>query len=280
MINSKDLFNQLVNKINIKETPDEIKGIVYLYLEHEFGLSRTNILAGKEVKDVDVSKTEDFIQRINNNEPVQYILGEAAFYGRMLNVTPAVLIPRPETELLIKHISDLSLKSPSILDIGTGSGCIAITLSLEILHAKVYALDVSKEALSIARQNATLLNAPVDFVLCDILHQTPALNDLDLIVSNPPYIMQKEKSSIHANVLGHEPHLALFVPDNDPLLFYRTIAERGTSLLKQGGKIIVEINSQLGKETASAFEESGYRNVSILKDIDQKDRMVMAEFIN
>jgi release factor glutamine methyltransferase len=276
MISSKTLFQQLRKKITLNEEEGEIKSILYLLFEKEFGLSRTEILAGKEIENIDEAKLEKYVERINNHEPIHYILGEAYFFGRKFKVNPSVLIPRPETELLIQLIREEETNSPSILDIGTGSGCIAISLALEIPTAAVHALDISEVALSIAKENAKQLNSSVNFLQHDILNQTPLLANLDVIVSNPPYITEKEKGAMNINVLNHEPHLALFVPDSDPLKFYKAIAEKSLSLLKPQGKIFVEINHQFGKEVEELFRDHGFEFVEIIKDMEGKDRVVKA----
>jgi release factor glutamine methyltransferase len=273
MINSKTLFHQLQKKITLAEDQEEVKSILYLLFEKEFGLNRTEILAEKEIKTTDANALEKQIQRINNHEPIQYILGEADFFGRRFNVNSSVLIPRPETELIIQLVKEEKFDSLTILDIGTGSGCIAISLALEIPSAIVHALDISEGALSIAKENAKRLNTSVNFLQHDILSQIPLLKNLDVIVSNPPYVTEKEKGAMNKNVLNYEPHLALFVPDSDPLKFYKVIAEKSLSLLKPQGKIFVEINQQFGKEVAAVFGSLGYKT-EIIKDMEGKDRVV------
>ncbi|MFM9840672.1 MAG: peptide chain release factor N(5)-glutamine methyltransferase [Cyclobacteriaceae bacterium] len=273
MTNSNTLFQQLQKKITLNEEDGEIKSILYLLFEKEFGLSRAEILTAKEIESIDEAQLEKYVERINHHEPIQYILGEAYFFGRKFQVNPSVLIPRPETELIVSLMKDEKFLAPSVLDIGTGSGCIAISLALEISAATVHALDVSKQALSIARENAKRLNTSINFLQHDILNQTPPLTNLDVIVSNPPYVTEKEKGAMNKNVLNHEPHLALFVADNDPLKFYKVIAEKSLSLLKFQGKVFVEINQLFGKEVVAIFSAFGYRT-EIIKDIEGKDRVV------
>ena len=241
----------------------EAKAIVRWVLDVRFGLSRTDILCGKvtELSAHDQTELEKIMQRLEKGEPVQYIIGVADFFGRQFHVAPGVLIPRPETEELcrwilasdkhgltrtvreIPHQSDAN-----ILDIGTGSGCIAITLALELPDAQVTAWDISDDALRIASKNAKQLGADVVFVKQDVLnisltsHLSPLTSHYDLIVSNPPYICEKEKSAMECNVLDHEPHLALFVPDDDPLLFYRAIAQYAVVALKPHGSLFFEVN--------------------------------------
>jgi release factor glutamine methyltransferase len=276
MINSKTLFQQLIQQIHLAEDPDEIKSILYLLFEKEFGLTRTDILAEKEIPFNDPEKIDSLLQRINNDEPIQYILGEAEFFGRRFVVNLSVLIPRPETELIIQLAKAEKVLPSSILDIGTGSGCLAITLALEIPKCRVYGLDISEKALAVARTNSELLKADVHFLYCDILTQTPDLSNLDLIVSNPPYVMEKERKQMSRNVLAYEPELALFVPDSEPLVFYKAIALKGKQLLRPKGIVLVEINETLGEETSHLFQQVGY-NTEIVTDINGKDRVLRAE---
>jgi release factor glutamine methyltransferase len=276
MINSKTLFQQLIQQIHLAADPDEIKSILYLLFEKEFGLTRTDILAEKEIPFNDPEKIDSLLQRINNDEPIQYILGEAEFFGRRFVVNLSVLIPRPETELIIQLAKAEKVLPSSILDIGTGSGCLAITLALEIPKCRVYGLDISEKALAVARTNSELLRADVHFLYCDILTQTPDLSSLDLIVSNPPYVMEKERIQMSRNVVAFEPALALFVPDSNPLLFYYAIAQKGKKMLRPKGIALVEINEKLGEETSHLFQQVGY-NTEIVTDINGKDRVLRAE---
>ncbi len=276
MINSKTLFQQLTQQIHLAEDPDEIKSILYLLFEKEFGLRRTDILAEKEISFIDQERMGTLVQRINSEEPIQYILEEAEFYSRKFCVNSSVLIPRPETELIIQLAKAERMRPSSILDIGTGSGCIAITLALEFPTCHVHALDVSNKALTIARTNAETLNAVVHFFESDILKQTIALSNVDLIVSNPPYVMEKERKQMSRNVLAYEPELALFVPDSEPLVFYKAIALKGKQLLRPKGIVLVEINETLGEETSHLFQQVGY-HTEIVTDINGKDRVLRAE---
>ncbi len=276
MINSKTLFQQLTQQIHLAEDPDEIKKILYLLFEKEFGLRRTDILAEKEISFIDQERMGTLVQRINSEEPIQYILDEAEFYSRRFYVNPSVLIPRPETELIIQLAKAEKVLPSSILDIGTGSGCLAITLALEIPKCRVYGLDISEKALAVARTNTKLLRADVHYIHCDILKQTPDLLNLDLIVSNPPYVMEKERIQMSRNVVAYEPELALFVPDSEPLVFYKAIALKGKQLLRPKGIVLVEINEKLGEETNHLFQQAGY-TTKIVTDINGKDRVIRAE---
>lgn len=280
-MNSRNLFTKLVLKITLPEQADEINQLVFMVMDYVFGLSPAEILTGRKIewtpKIQDTINT--IIHRINQHEPIQYILGVAYFYRRKFLVNPAVLIPRAETEELVYrciHEDTVSGKYAKILDIGTGSGCIALTLKLELPTAQVYATDISLEALAVAQYNADHLGAQVQFLHHDILNNDLPFRDLDIIVSNPPYIAQTEKSTLGQNVLNHEPHLALFATHDDPLVFYRAIAEKGGKALRPGGLVIVEINERFGEATAEVFLTYNYKEVIITKDIQGKDRIITA----
>lgn len=229
-----------------------------------------------EEKDLPEAFLQDF-ERLKRGEPIQYIIGKAPFYGREFLVSPATLIPRNETEelvhLIIKENPQQGLR---ILDIGTGTGCIPISLFLEMKEPEVYALDISLEALKVARQNAKSLKAEVNFLQGDILRERIPLESLDILVSNPPYIPEKGKAEMHKNVLDFEPGLALFVPDEDPLLFYRRIAELGREHLKKGGRLYFEIHEDFGPETVDLLESMGYQEVRLIQDLNGKNRIVTA----
>lgn len=276
MTNSKELFNRLMGKIDLEETPDEIQSILYLVFEHRFGLTKTDILAGKEVERAD--SCDEIIDRINNDEPIQYILGVADFYGRQFIVTPSVMIPRTETELLVHDVIAHCLPTAqgTILDIGTGTGCIAISLAKELPNMKSVATDVSEDALKIAQVNADRFNVSIKFLCNDVLNDSLPLRNLDIIVSNPPYVSFREKSRMKKNVLLFEPPVAIFVPDDDPLVFYKAIASLAWKTLTSSGKVWVEINEQFGKEVVNIFSGKGFQQVSLRRDFSGKDRIVMA----
>ncbi|MEI9918882.1 MAG: peptide chain release factor N(5)-glutamine methyltransferase [Bacteroidota bacterium] len=265
--NSKELFKYMVSCITLKESQGEIESIVYLVMHSIFGLRREHIIAEKQVTYDDV-ELNDIIKRINSYEPIQYILQEAEFYGRLFYVSKDVLIPRPETELLveevIRHAKNTAVR---IVDLGTGSGCIAVTLACELPNASVMATDISSAAIDIAHKNSLTFNTYVEFFLSDVL--TDEIPEADIIVSNPPYITKEEMTSMNKNVVGYEPHLALFVDDNDPLIFYKSIAG------KKAKAVFVEINERFGAEVKSIFIANGYK-AEIIKDIDNKDRIVKA----
>lgn len=239
----------------------------------DYYLGKDMILSSNEAKEL-----ESILGRLCKFEPVQYIQGTARFLQRTFRVAPGVLIPRPETEELVEAVLREVSPASRILDIGTGSGCIAVTLSKELPEADVTAWDISEDALSVARANNDALQAKVRFHRRDVLACRAEKGECyDVIVSNPPYVTEAEKRDMEHNVLDWEPSLALFVPDNDPLLFYRRIAELGTALLVPGGRLYFEINRAFGQAVAAMLRENGYANPRIIKDISGNDRIVIAE---
>nr|WP_287935613.1 peptide chain release factor N(5)-glutamine methyltransferase [Algoriphagus sp.] len=270
-----DLVNAWIQELNIYPS-SEAETLVNWLLEHHLGLRRVDMVRFFEKDTLPSGLIHDF-ERLKLGEPIQYILGHGPFYGREFEVTQDTLIPRNETEelvhLIIKENPGIGNK---ILDIGTGTGCIPITLFLEMKEAKVYGLDVSERALEVARRNAKKLHAVVNFLNCDILSDHPAISELDLLVSNPPYVPQKDQSEMHRNVVDFEPHLALFVPDEDPLIFYRVIGEKGKSLLKKGGRLYFEIYEKAAKEIKELLEKQGYDRVTVHSDLNGKERMITA----
>lgn len=257
----------------------EARGMVLMLCEEWLGVrSYTHIIEPSTgVPDDMLERMQAAVGRMAAGEPVQYVLGYCEFYGRRFNVAPGVLIPRPETEGLVCEAltAAMSMDRPArILDLCTGSGCIAWTLALELPSAEVTAVDISPEALEIARRQYPG-HSPV-FVQADVTDpdQDFGVGQVDLLLSNPPYIMNKEKAGMRCNVLDFEPHLALFVPDDDPLVFYRSIARIAASRLAPDGTGIVEINETLGEQTADVFKAAGFRNVSVLSDFCGKARFV------
>jgi release factor glutamine methyltransferase len=226
--------------------------------------------------EIDFEKIENIILRLKNAEPIQYILGETEFYGLKLKVNPSVLIPRPETEELVDWIVQSKLPANcNVLDIGAGSGCIALAIKNQLKKAKVSGLDISENAIETARHNALENRLEVDFFQADILNHSDFIDQkFDVVVSNPPYIRESEKPLMHSNVLDFEPEKALFVPDADPLLFYRTIAEFARKYLKKYGSLFFEINENLGTETVGLLADFGFSDIEIRKDINGKNRMV------
>lgn len=255
--------------------------MVFAFLEHHIGTKRHTHLVEPEyvVSDEAASDALTAFGRMATGEPLQYITGVADFYGRRFRVTPDVLIPRPETELLCRNAL-LQGRVPRILDLCTGSGCIAWTLALEKPGTKVTAVDISDGALDVASSQNFAEEierteaVPPEFVKADVLAGPSLSGKYDILVSNPPYVMDKEKALMRPNVLDHEPHLALFVSDDDPLVFYRAIAQWAQDVLNPDGYGIVEINEALGLQTAELFSTAGFCDVRIIRDLSDRDRFV------
>ena len=263
----------------------EAQAIVRTVLDVEYGMTLTDIICGKvnELSSDEERNLEEIITRLQNGEPVQYVLGEADFAGRTFHVEPGVLIPRPETAELCQwieeEVSSLEADDPKqILDICTGSGCIAITLGLNIPNSEVTGWDISEDALRIAQGNVEMLKAGnVRIEYQDALMLPKAAEAADIIVSNPPYICEKEKADMEKNVLEHEPSIALFVPDEEPLKFYRAIAEYASSALKSEGALYFEINPIYEKETREMLEGLGFKDIETKEDAFGKKRMMKAK---
>ena len=252
----------------------EAENLVFWLFEHHVGLRRSELPLAISSETNRKPLLADF-ERLLTGEPIQYILGEAPFYGRNFSVSRDTLIPRNETEELVHRILKENPKPGlRVLDLGTGTGCIPITLALELKDPEVYALDVSVEALEVARKNAAHLGANVQFLRGDLLAEIPNLALFDVLVSNPPYVPLRDQVEMHVNVLNFEPHLALFVPDEDPLLFYRAIGSWGQQLLKTGGKLYLEIYENLADELVQLLQSLDYTQVKVHEDLNGKNRMV------
>ena len=268
--------------------PDECRALAWWVAEETTGLSRTQIITGcKDTKII--PNIEIILQRLQKKEPIQYIFGHTLWRGIDLQLSPATLIPRPETAELVDFITrDLATKAPSlvgrdgvgpaVLDIGTGSGCIAIALKQQQPAWNVYGLDISEEAIAIARGNAERNHTPIQFAQCDILRQTPLLTDKNgkkvtfhIVVSNPPYVAEREKAQMGTSVLDYEPHSALFVPDQDPLLFYHRIAE-----LRLAPYLYFELNEAYAQQTADMLQSMGYQDIILKNDSYGKPRILAA----
>lgn len=297
-------YETLWHRLTGNYDTDEAKAIVRWMLDIRFGLSLTDIVCGKldELTDAEQSELEGMMRRLEAGEPVQYVAGVAEFCGRTFHVEPGVLIPRPETGELCRWMVEERRREGEyqVLDVGTGSGCIAITLALEMKEAKVTAWDISDDALRIAKKNAEALGAEVTFEQRDALnhgdrhsdlrcatiiepvpmiHPVPMIQQWDAIVSNPPYVCKKEAATMEKHVLEHEPHLALFVPDDDPLRFYRAIAKYGQKTLKPNGLLYFELNPLYASETESMVRELGYAETEIKLDMFGKQRFLKAKKI-
>lgn len=275
---------RLARQLSAAYPPGEARALARWTLEDGVGLSQTDILMGKdsELSADDHARLQNIVSRLMAGEPLQYIVGHAPFCGRRFGVRPGVLIPRPETEELVRLIRErLAPTLPheaQVLDIGTGSGCIALTLALDLPRGvRVTAWDISPEALRIARENAGRLGAEVRFEQQDVLHLEADSSRWNLIVSNPPYVRRLEAREMARNVLDHEPHLALFVPDDDALRFYRAIAHYAQDHLLPGGWLCFEINRYLSEETAQLLASLGYQSVSIHQDLYGHPRFVLCQ---
>lgn len=277
----RNTYQDTVALLNPELGYQESQALAYIILDKIFRLSKTDIIVNRQFfpDSLQKKKYSLLVQRLIDNEPIQYIFKEAEFYGHRFYVDKNVLIPRQETELLIRIISGFKKwNNPKMADIGTGSGCIACSLALAIEGAQLKAYDVSKEALKVAQYNAARLGADVSCTTLDILKQDLPPQAFDLIVSNPPYVMNKEKSLMNKNVLEFEPSLALFVPDDDPFVFYKAIMKRAKSALKPGGVLFLEINEQFGKQTLQLFEHFGFSQPKLYKDLNDKHRFASAIF--
>lgn len=255
----------------------EIESFFYLLAAHHLGLKRIDIALMREKK-LPANEEKNFIKslyRLQDQEPIQYIIGKTEFFGLPFTVSPSVLIPRPETEELVEWVlKSTSIKHPTIIDIGTGSGCIAIALAKQLPESKVYAVDISQEALTIAKNNALLNQVVVEFSKKDILSTQDLGYQYDIIVSNPPYVRELEKKEIAPNVLNNEPHQALFVKDDNALIFYKKIASLALQNLKSNGVVYFEINQYLGESTRMLLENMGFTQVELKKDMFGNDRML------
>ena len=255
----------------------EARSYTAVVCEGRLGMRFTDVIVEPAAPCPDHEELPQILAAIRDHCPAQYITGFAWFLDRKFAVREGVLIPRPETEELVRMITDRcrGRSGLRVLDVGTGSGCIAVTLAAELKQAKVVAVDVSESALEVARENARRHRVSVDFVRCDMLQEGPS-GHFDLIVSNPPYVTLQEKNEMRPNVLRYEPHRALFVPDDDPLVFYRAIAGYGCRSLNPGGMLWFELNERYGSEVASLLEQSGYSEVTVHEDMFGKQRMAEA----
>lgn len=277
----RQLVQDTVNRLTPHYAAAEARAMAEIAIEHIKGWIRVDfaIHSDEEASEFVVSKMNEIVDKLLIDEPLQYILGVADFHGLELKVTPSTLIPRPETSQLVDMIADRVGDRPDldVLDIGTGSGAIAISLARTLKFPNVEAIDVSDDALAVARQNAKTLKANVNFSRRDILTSQLPESAYDVIVSNPPYVTESERPTLDANVSLYEPESALFVPDSDPLLFYRRISSLAVDALRPGGLLAFEINSRFGKEMQSLVKSFGFDNVSVTKDFRGNDRFLFAD---
>lgn len=287
----KDLANKFTDSLKAIYEAEEAQAIFLIALEQVTKYSRATYLLKKEelITDENLIKFETILSLLVAGKPIQYITGETVFYGLPFKVNSSVLIPRPETEELVDWIISVygsSFQTPNsklltLLDIGTGSGCIAISLKKNLPTAKVDALDIAEDSLVTARENASLNEVEVEFINDDILKPQSIIcnTQYDIIVSNPPYIKEDEKLAMHPNVLANEPHRALFVSNNDPLIFYNSIADFALNNLSQNGLLFFEINEYLGQQTVNLLKDKGFTNIELRQDMQGKDRMICCQRI-
>jgi release factor glutamine methyltransferase len=291
----KDVFAAFRQSLITLYDLKELEAITLLTITEIANLSKAKIKAfpEHELSSQQSEKLENVLNQLKTGKPIQYILGKTEFYGLTFNVNPSVLIPRPETEELVEWalssmqltVGSKQLVTGHILDIGTGSGCIAISLKKNLPDYKVSAIDISKDALGTAKENAKLNEVNIDFIKTDILNlksDPDSYRDehskFEIIISNPPYVTLRDKTQMHTNVTDFEPHTALFVPEDDPLIFYKAIADFSASHLVQNGLLFFEINESYGKEIIQILTEKGFKNIELRKDMSGRDRMIKASF--
>jgi release factor glutamine methyltransferase len=295
MVTIKDVFEDY-KQLNKVYNTNETEAITLLAISEISGLSKALIKAFPErgVSKEQALKLQNILSQLQTGEPIQYILGKTEFYGLPFKVNPSVLIPRPETEELVEWVlSSIGERqkvkgersaqfADSVLDIGTGSGCIAISLKKNLFQAQVSAIDISERALQTAKENSILNDAAVNFIHADILNLQPEPRfpnpaiAYQIIVSNPPYVTLDDKKQMHSNVTDFEPHTALFVPEHDPLIFYKAIADFALLNLQPNGLLFFEINESYGRETVELLKNKGFRNMELRKDMSGRDRMIKA----
>lgn len=284
-MNIKEYRTQFIQELTLIYDAGEAESFFYLILEEKKQLKRIDLALHPDLffSEEEIGVWNAILEQLQQEIPIQYLLGKTSFYGLDFEVNAAVLIPRPETEELVEWIlesqkSKVESQKVKILDIGTGSGCIAISLAKNLPDATVFALDVSEEALATAKKNAENNSVNVTFIHQNILETEDLLQQFDIIVSNPPYVRNLEKEEIKKNVLENEPHLALFVADNDALVFYKKIAQLAQKNLLPNGQLYFEINQYLGKEMVNLLEKMNFKTVDLRKDIYGNDRMTKASF--
>lgn len=282
----KDIQNTFHRTLDSIFGEEEVNSFFFMLIEYYYGVSRIQLAMDSDFAVDDYEKIINALELLKQQKPIQYIIGETAFYGLAFKVNEHVLIPRPETEELVEWILKKvdNNKPINVLDIGTGSGCIGISLAKNLPKAKVYALDVSPDALKTAKQNAKLNDVNIEFIEADILSIQDGVleNDVnfDIIVSNPPYIREQEKEQMKPNVVENEPHLALFVKDENPLLFYEAITQFASNNLTNDGQLFFEINEYLGNDMIDLLSHNDFRNIQLKQDVFKKDRMIKGKKVN
>ncbi len=275
-----ELHKEIIEELTAAFPPEEARALSYALLQHFGHLSRTQLHAFPETifPEATLPLVREAVQRLLHNEPLQYVTGETLFCGFPIAVNSQVLIPRPETEELVAWaVQELKVMDhPQVVDLCTGSGCIAIALKKLLPAAGIHACDISAGALEVAKSNAANNHVAIRFFEQDIINDSSFTGKVDAVISNPPYIRQSEKILMHDNVLSHEPHLALFVDDSDPLVFYRAIAQFATLHLNNHGLVFVEINEAFGEASKALFTNAGFSTVELRKDLNGKDRMLVA----
>ena len=284
MLKIKNYKTIFINQVAPFFDETEAESFFYIILENWHHLKRIDLALQPdlEISDIDLQKWNDIVIELKTQKPIQYILGETFFYDLRFQVDENTLIPRPETEELVALIlasNKETNKKIKVLDIGTGSGCIAISLAKNLPNAQVFALDVSEKAIEVAQKNAKFNDVFITFLHQNILETDDLNQQFDIIVSNPPYVRNLEKSEINKNVLDYEPHLALFVEDNDALLFYKKIAKLAKKNLNQNGQLFFEINQYLAKETVELIKDLGFKNIKLHQDIYGNDRMIFCNLV-
>ena len=281
----KEYRAQFIQELTSMYGEGEAESFFYLILEEKQQLKRIDLALQPDLvfSEVEIEIWNSILEQLKLEIPIQYLLGKTSFYGLDFEVNENVLIPRPETEELVDWIISQNLRisksqNLKIVDIGTGSGCIAISLAKNLSNAQVFAIDVSEKALATAKKNAVLNEVAIIFIQQNVLETLNLGQEFDIIVSNPPYVRNLEKEEIKKNVLDNEPHLALFVEDNDALIFYKKIAELARKNLTNSGQLFFEINQYLGKEMMDLLQEMNFKNVELRKDIYGNDRMMRGEF--
>jgi release factor glutamine methyltransferase len=279
-----DIKSYFVKELSTLYDIEEAESVFFIVLEYLLQISRSDYFLNKTatISESELLKIHFLLKDLKKGIPLQYLLGETHFMGIQLKISPAVLIPRPETEELVDWIIKKHQHEPigKIIDIGTGSACIALGLKKFFPDCKVYALDISSSALDIAKQNANNNQLDIEFIESDVLSDQLHINDkFSIIVSNPPYVKADEAALMHKNVLEHEPHLALFVPDNDALIFYRKILHHAQTILNKNGWVYFEINQYLYAEMETLMQKFNYKNIELKKDISGNYRMIRGQFI-